>query len=310
LPNRSFILSGTSAGGKNSDCLRMAQRSIFNENISWTVYFHDISTTALMFQHVNYLGDPNKYAHFQLFDEAAKTNKLPQLSFIEPRYLNWNAHIANDQHPPHSVTEGERLIAQIYNSLYVDRSHNNNVALLIAYDEHGGLYDHKNPPWLPKQHRHYPTHDPYMAFCRYGARVPVVLVSPYLEPQIVEQQMDHCSIPHTIAKVFKFDLGNVSRVNAAHNFLGGLNWTSNLSVKRIEVPLSKPIPQDLRDENYYFPRSWMKSAFETVKFLIAAVVNPPIKGMNNDDDEEEFKDFHTKWAELLIANNRTDLVEK
>jgi len=307
LPNRSFILSGRSTGYKNSQCLFMKQHTIFDgpPSFTWTVYFHDLSTTALMFNHKSHLLDRNKYAHFQKFIEDAKNNKLPMLTFIEPRYLNWGDNIANDQHPPHSVTEGERLIAEIYNNLYVENTSNNDVAFLITYDEHGGFYDHKSPPWLLPKHFTNINDDTKLAFYRYGVRVPTILISPFLSHQIISHQMDHCSIPRTIKQMFDFEQNRfTSRVTDATNFLEKLKWNSvPMEAKRITLPSSKDIPANLKMENYYFPKSWMQSALIFLKENILGGVNNRIKGMKNDT-KTNIEEFMELWE--FFSNKKTD----
>jgi len=53
---------------------------------------------------------------------------------------------ANDQHPDHDVQAGEVLIAKVYNAIFNNVELWKSTALLIVYDEHGGIYDHVPPP--------------------------------------------------------------------------------------------------------------------------------------------------------------------
>jgi len=279
------------------------------EKISWTVYFHDISNTSLLYREFHHLTNEHKYAHYKYFDENARDNKLPRYSFIEPRYLNWHGVLANDQHPPHSIAEGEKLIASIYNSLYVDRPHNNNVALLITYDEHGGLYDHIHPPWLPPNLRTNHEEDVLMAWNRYGVRVPAILISPYLQHQMIDHLMDHCSIPATLIKYLAPGHFLHERVSHARSFLDDLKWTSEPSViSHIELPPSKYIPDVLKNENYYFPKSWMQDVFKKFRKL-AIIVNPRmvfhkhhIEG--HEHVISELEQFIHTWNHHLSGNRR------
>ena len=54
--------------------------------------------------------------------------------------------IASDQHPDHHVREGERFIASVYNAIRQNPVLWPKTALLVVYDEHGGIYDHVPPP--------------------------------------------------------------------------------------------------------------------------------------------------------------------
>ncbi len=71
--------------------------------------------------------------------------------------------------------------------------------LIINYDEHGGYYDHVPPPVALAPDLIPPIVQPgeqiYDAFCRYGFRVPSIVVSPYAKKNYVSHQVyDHTSI--------------------------------------------------------------------------------------------------------------------
>ena len=76
--------------------------------------------------------------------------RCPTTRFIEPNYSDHDgdggAVLASDQHPDHHVREGERFIASIYNAIRQNPALWESTALLITYDEHGGIYDHVPPP--------------------------------------------------------------------------------------------------------------------------------------------------------------------
>jgi len=85
-----------------------------------------------------------------------------------------------------------------------------NTALLIVYDEHGGIFDHVPPPACTPDNRTASANDtgtgkPF-AFDRLGVRVPAVLVSPWIpKGTVVNRIFDHASIPATITKYFLGD---------------------------------------------------------------------------------------------------------
>ena len=54
--------------------------------------------------------------------------------------------LSADQHPDHDVQAGELFLAAIYNAIHDNPALWESTALLITYDEHGGIYDHVPPP--------------------------------------------------------------------------------------------------------------------------------------------------------------------
>lgn len=67
-------------------------------------------------------------------------------------------------------------------------------AILISFDENGGLYDHVPPPsaCVPDDH---PADEGGWGFDRYGFRVPLVVVSPWAKRhQLGHRVTDHTSI--------------------------------------------------------------------------------------------------------------------
>jgi phospholipase C len=144
----------------------------------------------------------DRFRYYEEFREDARSGSLPCYSFIEPRYFTI-LHPPNDQHPPHVITLGEQLVADVYNCLRSGPGWPQTL-LLILYDEHGGNYDHVPPPAAtPPQS----TPTAPFAFDRYGVRVPAVIVSPYIEQGTILRASgnvpyDHTSIAATLRKRF------------------------------------------------------------------------------------------------------------
>ena len=84
-------------------------------------------------------------------------------------------------------------------------------ALLIVYDEHGGIYDHVPPPTcapdkISRPRRMRPGPEMPFQFDRLGVRVPAVLISPWIpKGTVVNRVFDHASIPATVTKFFLGD---------------------------------------------------------------------------------------------------------
>lgn len=167
----------------------------------WKVYYHDIPLSA-MNEYVSLaLLLHDNVAHFdrsdfssdrrRTFQEDVAARTLPQYSFIEPRYgLPLATLPVNSNHPPFDVRFGERLLADVYNTLRASDYYWPRTLLIITYDEHGGIFDHvippaATPPGVP------PLRSPSsFAFDRYGVRVPAILVSPYIAPGSVIRPAD------------------------------------------------------------------------------------------------------------------------
>jgi phospholipase C len=207
-PNRFFAHTGTANGFENNDPPHFPYHmdTIFNrleeagmEN-PWKIYYHDYAQTWslaklwLLMDHFHF---------YEQFQSDAKNGALPAYAFIEPRYYPHASQLPNDQHPPHVVTMGEQLIADVYNCLRNSPQWQKTL-LVITYDEHGGCFDHVPPPAAqpPGAQATAPFN-----FDRYGVRVPAVLVSPYIRQGTVLRPpgavpFDHTSILSTLRACF------------------------------------------------------------------------------------------------------------
>jgi phospholipase C len=242
-PNRFFFHAGTSDGhietpgydfkGELQTAKAAADKydmnTIFNrfqeKGISWKIYQGDIGLTDLLSKVTPF--KKNFYIYHRFLRDARR-GALPTYSFIEPRYFdlpspfNKNKHIikANDQHPPHDVRDGEKLIAEVYNTLRNSPSWKNTL-LMIVYDEHGGYYDHVPPP--PAVNPDGKTHPDFpRAFDTFGLRVPAILISPWVKQGVDHTIYDHTSFIRTMEK--KFNLEPLTKRDASantfeHNFL-------------------------------------------------------------------------------------------
>jgi Phosphoesterase family len=123
------------------------------------------------------------------------------------------------------VLAGEQFIASVYMSILNNEELWKSTLLLILYDEHGGIYDHVEPPDCTPDEFQDPTTG--FKFDRLGIRVPAVLVSPWIPEGTVIgtpadnfRKFDHASIPATVTKQF---IGNFTdrspRELAADTFL-------------------------------------------------------------------------------------------
>jgi phospholipase C len=100
------------------------------------------------------------------FFAAARTGRLPSVSWIVPSYRN-------SEHPPAAPRVGEAWVTRLVNA--VMRSPDwSSTAIFIAWDDWGGFYDHVPPPQADGQ--------------GYGLRVPGLMISPYARRRLVDHQ--------------------------------------------------------------------------------------------------------------------------
>jgi phospholipase C len=201
------------------------------------IYYYDqqssILSTVILVK--NY---PQIFATYDQFIDDCKSGSLPEYSFIEPNHndrlgKDGSLVLASDQYPDHNVQEGEIFIANTFNAIRTNPDLWKSTALLVVYDEHGGIYDHVVPPNC--------TPDGYSAkaaetgtgaafnFDRLGVRVPAILISPWIargtvvpgiEDPANARIFEHASIPATVTQFFlQDDAKRTIREQNAQTFL-------------------------------------------------------------------------------------------
>ena len=228
--NRAFAHYGTSFGHVTMDLfyINTIYKSIYQRMLAAgrtaKIYYFDQASSTM--EVVNLLkNQPQIFGTYEQFLNDCEHNRLPDYSFIEPNYSDHEGDngelLASDQHPDHNVQEGERFIATVYNAIKNQPALWESTALLLVYDEHGGIYDHVLPPGcMPDgfvaQPKDTGTGSPF-TFDRLGVRVPAVLISPWvprgtvvspLQPDgTLDKQriFEHASIPATVTNFFLND---------------------------------------------------------------------------------------------------------
>jgi phospholipase C len=239
--NRAFAHYGTSFGQVSMDVFYEGKdiKAIYDRmlaaNHTCKLFYYDEASSTM--EVVNLLqNEPQIFGTFPDFLNACKQNALPDYCFIEPNYTDHDSPdgdgevIANDQHPDHDVRAGEQFIATVYNAIRQNPNLWPNTALLIVYDEHGGIFDHVPPPACTPdtpfvaQPADTGTLDSF-AFDRLGVRVPAILVSPWVaKGSIINDTFDHASIPATVNELYNLPVSPRSaRETAANTFLGNLS---------------------------------------------------------------------------------------
>lgn len=246
--NHAFAHYGTSFGqvGMNPFYPNKPSDSIYERILkagrTTKFYYYDRSSSIMagvnLLQH-----HPQIFGTYLQFLDACKRGELPDYSFVQPNYNDHSGpgggqEIASDQHPDHDVQAGEIFIASIYNAIRQNPSLWMSTALLIVYDEHGGIYDHVPPPaCTPDGHSANLAHTGGLPFKfdRLGVRVPAILVSPWIAKGTVVsgpedpahgRVFEHASIPATVTKQFIGTFGErTNREKAAETFLDLLGGT-------------------------------------------------------------------------------------
>jgi phospholipase C len=219
--NRAFAHYGTSFGRVDMNVLYVNEpfKSIYSRLVNATpkhtakLYYYDTASSTM--EVANLLqNEPELFGTYAQFLDDCDKGTLPDYSFIEPNYNDHDGdsgeEVANDQHPDHNVQAGELFIATVYQAIKKNDDLWKSTALLIVYDEHGGIYDHVPPPACQPDQFTASANDTgtgmEFKFDRLGVRVPAILVSPWIaKGTVVDRVFDHASIPGTITKFFLGD---------------------------------------------------------------------------------------------------------
>jgi len=224
--NRAFAHYGTSFGQVSMDMFYLKKpfpsvyERLLNANPPRTTKLYYYDTASSTMEIVNLLkNQPQIFGTYEQFVSDCSKGELPDYCFVEPNYNDHTGDgggevLASDQHPDHDVQAGELFIASVYNAIRQNPQLWKSTALLIVYDEHGGIYDHVPPPTCTADGYNANPADtggiPF-AFDRLGVRVPAILVSPWIAKGTVVpgpedaangRVFEHASIPATVTDHF------------------------------------------------------------------------------------------------------------
>jgi phospholipase C len=231
-PNRFFVHAGTAGGhlvtpetpGQlasqfwgSAYRMRCIFENLMDRGYTWKVYFDDYAQAyALRNLHAHV----DRFQKFEQFAVDVQAGALPTYSFIEPRSFSGPGYPANDQHPPHHLLDGERLIANVYDTLRGEEAIWRRCLLVLLYDEHGGFYDHVTPPRAVPPDARVAAPSGFR-FDRLGVRVPALLVSPWVAGGQADHTVyDHTSLPATLKKMLGLPSFLTARDAAANTFDG------------------------------------------------------------------------------------------
>jgi phospholipase C len=218
-PNRFFVAAGTSGGLDHSPSNKeigewellkgftIQNGTIFDrENLKSRIYCGGILCIAQTLKNIDFR-DIHPYATFASDINSTAGPYTQQFTFIEPDYGDFLGPYTGgtSQHPLDSITGGERLIKEVYETIRKSPLWDSSI-LIVTWDEHGGFYDHVTPPAAP------PPGDTIMTadashfgfdFATYGVRVPAVVISPFVEKNLIDHRLyDHTSVLATTRELF------------------------------------------------------------------------------------------------------------
>ena len=129
------------------------------------------------------------------FLDDAATGNLRDVSWIGPNFIDLSVLETNsdDDHPPSDVRAGQALVLEIYEALVNSPSWEDTL-LVVVYDEHGGFYDHVEPPKLEDG-----------SGATYGVRVPALVIGPRVAKGVRHELFEHTSLIKSILLRFAQD---------------------------------------------------------------------------------------------------------
>jgi len=230
FPNRLFAMAGSSGGLDRSPSTAQLVKwetvqgftfehgSLFDaltaNQHTWRIYRGDRGPvsgslpSAGALKNVQLALDVRGYSRFA---NDLQGNYPYEFTWIEPNYgsaVDDTYRGGTSQHPVDDVTAGEQLIKDTYEAIRNSPIWQSSV-LIVTWDEHGGFYDHVAPAAAVEPGDKIMTPGDVnqfgFVFDRYGVRVPAVVVSPFIEANLVDHRAyDHASIPATVERLFGF----------------------------------------------------------------------------------------------------------
>jgi phospholipase C len=128
--------------------------------------------------------------HVASFFADCQAGTLPQVSFVEPRFIEESTGLSNDDHPHADVRGGQAFLNRVYRAVTTSPAWSR-IVLVINYDEWGGFFDHVPPPVAAV-----PSGDQAVGLDGLrGFRVPNLVVSPFARRGFVSHTVfDHASV--------------------------------------------------------------------------------------------------------------------
>jgi phospholipase C len=162
FPNRSYLMAATSFGHVTTDDsippvvgYKPITGTIFDEfdshGVTWADYWEDLPQDS-SFRPTD---TTNNLPLATFFLQAAGIGSLPDVSFVDPNFGTITSALENDEHPPTDIQRGQYHVSQVVNAVRNGPFWKDSV-IFILHDEHGGFYDHAQPPAAPQKNARTP----------------------------------------------------------------------------------------------------------------------------------------------------------
>jgi phospholipase C len=243
FPNRVFQHAGQTDRLSNTltiSTLPTIWDTLAMAGISHKYYFSNVPFLAIWGD--KYIGISKLYTDF-LADCAS--GNLPAVSFLDPAFTILDDGEGNDDHPHADVRAGEAFLSQVYNAVTSGPGWKNTV-LIINRDEWGGFYDTVVPPRVIAPNN--VDTDLVDGKALLGARVPVVVVSPFTmgkpaTPRIDSNLYDHTSVLKLIE--WRYGLAPLTLRDASNevaNLALALDFTAESAAPPSVPAVTAPLP--------------------------------------------------------------------
>jgi phospholipase C len=263
MPNRAYLHAATSQGWawNHNFQVDMTAKTIYESleeaGKTWRVYYHDLNEVMQLYQKVK--RSPKTMVPFaDSFAADVDAGDVANYTVIIPCFLGKHGSPVNSMHAPKDIRPGEKLIADIYGALRMNKAIWESTLFIVVFDEHGGYYDHVAPPSAvnPDGKNSVPTPDPShphaepfptpFDFARLGLRVPAILISPWLPATVDHDLYEHASVAATLKEVFGLHDFLTKRDRAAGRFS---KWFTKAHALRSDTPeLKLPIQPHALDD--------------------------------------------------------------
>ena len=302
-PNRAVAFTGNTMIEDNVTGLiphdQLVLDWLTDHNVRWRVYHSGLSFFLLFDPLMDFFDTQFRRIHDLARDfQDEQTGRFPQVIFIEPEYEDSPIHMGftpNDNHPPLSMGPGEAFLHTVYSALTSNPKRWARTMMILTYDEHGGFFDHAEPPALlmnPPAGASYT--DPFVTA---GPRIPAIVVSPLTKRGSVSNELfDHTSMLQLLAEKFAGGPRNYSddvndRIDQG---VKSLSVTLNRTTARHDLPLAPSSP--IVTEMHYQGGSKKPMSENQIAFRAAALQHlqanrkratrnfPELAMLSNDDD--------------------------
>ena len=189
-PRTRVAWSAHGVGGTTTPCFNTT--TIADEanaaGVSWKYYaappgtFGYIWSTFDDIRHIRYSGQwATNIQRTRQFLVDVKSGHLPAISWL-------TSDLNKSDHPPASICEGQNWAAEEINAVMKSK-YWKSTAIIMTWDDFGGFYDHVPPPAT--------------AGYRLGPRVPLLVISPYARPHLIDhRQYDYRSVLKFVESTF------------------------------------------------------------------------------------------------------------